>query len=183
MIPTLLHVLPLPKEALAKALLPLMAVPVAPELAPYLVSSPTGVVWVPHASKQGEIRTAFRARELRSSEPPSLLEGEIVLAVLERSREERWGNVHPRTIEGEAGAREYLKTYGLTELELLAHPLTDVGHLKVDHRPVWMPLNLIAFVPKNRLYLGTLHVVSREQVAAVVHNPSRGMAFCLCTPA
>jgi len=178
MIPTLLHLIPLPKEALAKAILPLMKVPVDPELAPYLVSSLHSVVWVPRVSKEGDIRTAFRpqSRFQEGSLVHQTLDTELVQAVFQRAREEGWGSVHPMTPEGLVQAKDYLRSYGIEECELLVHPLTK---FKVDAvRANWVPLRMLVLVPKDRLYLGTLHVVSRDQVAAVVHNPSRGMAFC-----
>lgn len=188
MIPTLLHLLPMPKQAMAKTVLPLMEVPVDPELAPYLVSSMTGVTWVGKTSTQGFIRTAFRTQ---SSKPlvdglvlPSPgaeflspnLDTEILKAVFERSCQEKWGSVQPMSQEGYDSAKEYLRSYGITDVELLAHPRTKLGLQAI--RATWVPLRMIVLVPKNRLLLGTLHVVSRDHVAAVVHNPSRGMAFC-----
>lgn len=184
MIPTLLHLIPLPKDALAKALLPLMTVPVEPELAPYLVSSLNSVVWVPRVSKEGDIRTAFRPHRQthqgmvmgEEGWVQQTLETELIRAVFERSRREGWGSVHPLTPDGLKQAQEYLQSFGIEEVEYLKHPLTKLSVPAMSVK--WMPLRMVVLVPKNRVYLGTMHVVSKDQVAAVVHNPSRGMAFC-----
>jgi len=149
--------------------LPLMEVPVEPELAPYLVSSLQSVTWVPRTSQTGFIRTAFRAR--------GTLETELINAVLQRSRQENWGSVHPLTPQGLKDAGDYLRSFGIEEIECLAHPLTPVG--SPAQRADWAPRGVAVLVPKNRLFLGTMHVVTQEQVAAVLHNPSRGMAFCV----
>lgn len=170
----------MPKQAMTRTVLPLMEVPADPELAPFLVSSLTGVSWVDKTSKEGRIRTAFRSQSSVGASSgeflTSTVDTELIQAVFERSCQEQWGSMQPMTQAGFDLAKEYLRSYGIAEVELLAHPMTKLG--VSANRATWVPLRMIVLVPKNRLYLGTLHVVSRDHVAAVVHNPSRGMAFC-----
>lgn len=168
----LLQPIPLPKQALDKAL-PIMEVPVDADLAPYLVSSLRGTVWVPKASQKGFIRTAFRTS--------AGLEAELIQAVLNRSQAEGWGSVQPFSPAGLKAAGEYLRSYEIKDIDCLVNPQTSLVLGKESVPTVWVPPGMALLVPKNRTFLGTLHFVSKEQVAAVVHNASRGMAFCIPT--
>jgi len=169
--PNLLEVVALAPKA-KQSQLTLEELPVNRELAPYLISSMRSVTWVPHASKNNTVRAGVRHREG--------VEAELVAAVVEMGSEAQWGNVHPLTTEGISGALAHVANYVEVPLEILCNELTDLEGIEIpEHfqqtRAQWVPTDCVVVVPVDRSYLGTLWVVG-NQVAALIHNVSRGMA-------
>lgn len=145
----------------------MIQVPVTPELNPFLVSSLDNMVWVERASKTGMVWAAFRSSKG--------WEKNILSQVTDRGKREGWGNVHPLTPEGVAAAVAYVRSFGL-EAEVLAGPRVTFQVDGMSKAP-WVPAGFVVVVPRDRMYLGTVHQVSPTQVAVVVHNPSRGIAI------
>jgi len=86
---------------------------VAPETAPYLVTSSSSVMWInePHP---GEIVKAA-VRQMSISE----FFAEVIEATVAMGRQQQWGNVHPLTVEGLRAAVEHIEFYELGPVELL----------------------------------------------------------------
>lgn len=183
----LLHVLRLKPQK--KSSIPLMVeVPVNPELAPFLVSSTTGVMWIEEAHPGDIIKAAVR--KILS---PAEVFAEIIQAVAKRGAEEQWGNVHPFTQEGVQAAIHHLEFYGLEDVELLVARTRGDEHKEGPHmRPEWLrtetfsvPLRPSSWVPEGwvvalpveRNFVGTLAHFSPHQIVLAVHNPSRGLAL------
>lgn len=168
----------------------MMEFQVNPETGPFLVSSSMSMFWVP--APKGELRAAFRAA------PVMELYVEVVRQVAEVGAAHRWGNVHPLTPGGLMHAIGHLRSYDLTDLEILVPPsldLTPFHPVKIDldkesavtifGMPVteatWLPANVILVVPQERDLVGTL-VTYEGRALVVVHNASRGVAVCLGEP-
>lgn len=173
--------------------MPLMleyAVPI--ETGPYLVSSSSSVLWVSDPHRGPAVKAAVRDVSLGQ------FFQEVVAAVASMGRQQEWDNVHPLTLEGVQAAIQHVAFYGLAPLELLvprAYPPTDgeddgedskapmpqdlkaiIMEVGLPFRPsAWVPPSTMIVVPKDRTYLGTVHLVTPRKLAGVVHNAARGM--------
>lgn len=144
------------------------------ELAPFLVSSTRSVAWVPHASKENTVRAAMREREG--------IEAELVAAIITMGAEAEWGNIHALTTEGIKACVAHVKDYIDEPLEMLFSSDTDVEGIRFPDdiertSAQWIPTDCVVVVPVDRTYLGSLWVIGRHKIAALVHNPSRGIAI------
>lgn len=146
------------------------------ETAPFLVSSNKSVVWISSPMKD-VVRAVIRNQGL--DEFPM----QVVDAIAHRGISYEWGNVHPWSKEGIAGACEYLAYYGLTNIEMLCHPedrsrLEDLvdSKVKVNGR---LAKGTSVVVPRDRSYLGWLaEIKGMEGVfVSVLHNPSRAISI------
>lgn len=154
-----------------------MTFPVNPDGAPFLVSSPSGFVWVPEAMN-GAVHTAVR--EIRQ---PVELNLEIVGLIAERGVDQDWGNVHPLTTEGVEGALEYVRYFGIEQVDLLVPSQKKVIDLVPDAPDVraileveWLE-DMVLAVPSDRSFFGTLGLLSPKKAIVLVHNPSRGLGI------
>lgn len=185
----LLDVFPFTSQDIKKGVIPLaMEFPVEQKLAPYLVSSSKGVVWVKKASKQSFVRAAVR--NLGDKGIGEFFR-EIVLQVREMSLEAEWGSAHPFNKEGIASAISYIESHGFDEVDVLIHPETkeDPEMLPVPCPGMsaktqiveadWMLPRAVVVVPHNREYLGFAGMLSNNTLISVVHNPSRGMGIAI----
>lgn len=143
------------------------------ELSPYLVSSLDDIVWVEKASQTGHIWSAFR--------PQEGWERGVLDKVRDRGGAEGWGNVHSLTPEGVDAARSYILSYEL-DPEILVGSGVSFSVKGAQSAP-WVPEHTVVVVPRDRMYLGTVHQVSPIQVAVVVHNASRGIALATASVA
>jgi len=161
-----------------KGALPLMVeFNVAPESAPFLVTSSQAVVWVEEAHPGDLVKAAVRVAT------PGDLFTEIIRAVARRGLADQWGNVHPFTLKGLEAAMQHLQSYDFHELEILAAPVK-----KQSSRPAWLralpvrpaswvPTKWVVVVPKDREYVGLIGHLDPKHLVSVVHNASRGMAI------
>ena len=158
---------------------------VDPHLNPILVSSTRGVLWI--SQRDGRVRAALRAAKDFQGFP-----WRVVESVFTRGQQEGWGNVHPLTKEGILGAIDYVRSFDMEDLEILAHPKIPWGNicegwkggrkrsmtlavLGLPLQPApWLPLNTVLVVPKDRSFVGFAFLY-QERFAAVVHNASRGI--------
>ena len=171
--PNLLDVVALKPQGEAGRSLTLEYLQVNPELAPFLVSSTRSVVWVHHASKENTVRAAVRKRQG--------IEAELVAAVIQMGQETGWGNVHELTTEGVQACVGHLRDYHDEPLEILISPDTDLEGIDIPTNVPkteadWIPTECLVVVPMDRANLGTLWVIGRHKVAALVHNVARGIA-------
>lgn len=174
--PNLLDITALSPRGESTLGLTLEDLPVNRELAPFLVSSTRSVAWVPYASKNNTVRAAIRSREN--------IESELVAAVVLMGQEAQWGNIHPLTTEGVQACVAHVKDYVDVPVEIIISSETDVDEVEFPEgvqltTARWAPLDCAVIVPVDRTYLGTLWVIGRERVAALVHNVSRGMAVAV----
>lgn len=175
----LLQVLQTPPDALRTTGTPLAAeLPVDPQTAPYLVTTTRSLMWHPK-DFNGKVRAAMR------TESAEYLYGEIIKEICATSVEAGWGSVFKHTLEGLADALDYVRSYGITDIEILAHDnnLDSLlqGITKWDGvdivRVSYLPFRTIVVVPKDRDYLGILmQPGSADRRLALIHNASRGMA-------
>ena len=175
-----------------KAVPLIMEFVVNPDTGPFLVSkSSRSVMWVnPHA---GRVRAGVRKIV------PGTLFNEVVAAVAKLGTEAEWGNVHPFTGAGLVNAIAHLRSYDLSEIEILIHPQTslDAGFppimLSEDREPTllgfpvmyaeWLDLTTIVVVPHERDFVGFLLQIDAAGTAvAVIHNASRGIGICRDAP-
>ena len=152
----------------------MMEFQVNPDLAPYLVSSPRAVLWVPNTSQTGTLRAAVRKRQG--------IESEVVAAIVQMGQESKWGNVHELTSDGVKKCVEHLVSYDLAPVEILVAEDTDLEGVEMPEGVVvvaapWMPQGAVAVVPVDRGFVGTLGTIGKHKAVAVVHNPSRGIAI------
>lgn len=181
--------------------------PVPAETAPYLVTGSSSLLWVAQAKLPGPnpenpcVRAAVRACTADE------VFQEVIDVVASMGLEAQWGNVHPLTEEGLLQAVAHLDYYDLGPVELLTPRVYpkgsttpkddaddednegDVELMPPELRPLieatglpfrpssWVPLGTIVVVPRDRAYVGVLEQVTARKVAAVVHNPSRGIAI------
>lgn len=171
-----------------------LELPVAPETAPYLVTSTSSLVWINQPHPGDVVKAAVRKTQ------PSALFSEVVEQVASMGRQMKWGNIHPYTPEGLRAAIGHLEFYGFQDLELLIprqkmgaqrtgdgvdvlalvspalRPLVE--DLALPLRPSsWVPEDCVVVVPKDRAYVGLVSVVAPNQIAALVHNAARGIAL------
>lgn len=171
--PNLLDIQALAPEGQATRGLTLEGLQVNRELAPYLVSSTRSVTWVPHASKENTVRAAVRKRQG--------IEAELVAAVVAMGQEAEWGNVHELTTEGIQACVGHLRDYIDEPLEIIVSAQTDLEGVEFPENlqrteAQWIPTDCVVVVPIDRSYVGTLWVIGRHKIAALVHNASRGIA-------
>jgi len=145
---------------------------VNPDIAPYLVSSVTSVVWVDHASRASTIRAAVRKRQG--------IEADMIAAIVEMGAQAEWGNVHPLTSEGVAACIEHLRYYGLEQVEILVAPDTDLAGIDLPAGiprtdAAWLARDAVVVLPADRGFVGTLGIIGQHKGVAVMHNPSRGV--------
>jgi len=160
--------------------------PVNPALSPFLVSSTKATLWV--GARNGYVRSA--ARQVESLD---LFFWEVIEAIIKEGRAQQWGNVGPLTKPGLQAAIDHVRSYGLNELEILAHPKMQWGDVDPDwvvgdkdmplmllglpiQPAVWMPKHTVIVVPRDREFIGFAMLI-QERVAAVVHNASRGVGI------
>lgn len=163
----------------------MMEFPVNPQLAQFLVSSAKGTLWV--GSRNGIVRAALRKTTLDSYFV------EAVRSITNMGRKMEWGNVAPLNTVGLITAMQHVQSYGLTELEILAHPQFAWGTVSPDfiaedrsmilamaglpvQPALWMPLDTLVVVPKDREYVG-FSFLFQEHLASVIHNASRGVGI------
>ena len=176
-----------PEKAANRTGVPLMLeFPVNPALAPFLVSSTKATLWV--GARNGYVRAAVR-------KVPSLdsFFWEVIAAITQEGRSKQWGNVEPLTKVGIQTAIDHVRSYDLTELEILASPQMQWGDVHPDwavgdkdmplmllglpiQPAVWMPPSTIAVVPRDREFIGFVMLL-QERVVAVVHNASRSVGI------
>ena len=166
----------------------IMEFKVNPESAPYLVSSSTGLMWIPEVHPGGIIKAAVR----RDATPGDLFYSVLKEVVL-RGVQDQWGNTLPFTEDGVRKAIEYVKSYDLEDLEILIPRIRSEGvkagpvsrpewlnpnNFKIPMRPsTWIPDKCVVVVPREREFVGVLGHLDAKSVVVCVHNPSRGMAF------
>jgi hypothetical protein len=153
------------------------------ETGPFLVSSTRSVLWV--TPKVPKVRAASRPMQLGS------FFNEVVRAVVDVGGVSNWGNVHPLTPEGLINAVAHLRSYDLTDLEILSAPKMDMsgfplvtgpeGQLFLGGLPLveadWLEPNTLVVLPQDRDYVGFV-IMFGERGLAVVHNACRGIAVC-----
>ena len=87
----------------------------------------------------------------------------------------------PLTTEGIRACVEHVSHYIDGPLEILCSRETDLDGIELpDHiqqTPAkWIPTDCAVVVPMDRKFLGTLWIVGQQNVSALIHNASRGMA-------
>lgn len=166
--------------------------------APYLVLGTRSLLWVektrPGAGQTGVLRSGIRPS---AGVDFDVLYSDIVAMVANRGLHQKYGQVHEDTVEGVQEAVKYLLYYlrGPSEYpsnpaHLLLEVLTSESDsplegstLEVDGKsyPViiapWLPPRVSLAVPKDRGFLGDLHLLGPNYYTAVVHNPARGIAI------
>jgi hypothetical protein len=175
--------------------------PVSSETAPYLVSGTSTATWVQEPRLEGPEPDMSMVRAAVRACTPGEFFRDVVEAVVAMGREARWGNVHPLSEEGLLAAVAHLDYYDLGPVELLtprAHPkassqgadedVESVDLMPPELRPLieatglpfrpssWVPDGMIVVVPRDRAFVGVLKQVTPRKIAAVVHNPARGIA-------
>jgi hypothetical protein len=160
----------------AEARTPLMIeVPIAPELdGPFLVSSSRDLLWIKNKFPQGVVRAAVR------KVPLSFLFRDALLKVARESVARGWDSLHPPTAEGLLEAMAYLAEYDLTPVEILHGSRFERELLPPDVRATettWVPADWAVVVPEDRAFVGTAVDFGSGQIALVLHNASRGIAF------
>ena len=162
----------------------MMEFPVNPLLAPILVSSSEATLWI--SPKRGVIRAA-----LRESENLPDFFWEVTQAVIKEGRAKGWGNVHKLTVKGIQDAIDHVKSYELSDLEILANPQIPWGRISkkwavVDGEipmallglPIqpatWLPKHTVLIVPRDREFVGFV-LLFQERIVAVIHNAPRGI--------
>ena len=180
----LLHVVKVASVALQKKnVVPLlMEFEVNPVTSPFLVTSTTSLLWVEEAFPGDVVRVAVR----KGVKDVGVLYREILEAVKKRGQTEDWGNVSPGTPDGVKAAIEYVKSYDIEKVEILARPKSGLTHktFGAEIKPTsWLPEGCFVVVPKDRLYLGRVSMFGRGTFLAVLHNPARGLALAWGDPA
>lgn len=169
--------------AVTKGAMPLLLdVHVAPETAPYLVSSSSSFLWVEEPFEGKFVRAA-----VRTATPAEMFQ-QVLQAILARGREACWGNVHPFTLKGVQEALAHVESFELGDLEVLMPPES------ISPRPEWAepatlqyPIRFTSWlsapcavvVPADREYVGVLFHLDARHTAAVVHNAARGVAVAI----
>lgn len=163
------------KLAVGKKRVPLMLeLPVNPLTSPYLVTTTRSFHWS-SPMKNNLVRVAVRKGNLED------LFSEIVQIIYEQGITDGWGNSNPLSKEGLRSSVEYLKYYGLEDLEILTskdNPL-ELGE-KFEGNPVrivsWLK-DCCVVVPKDKSFFGSITDFGSDNYAILIHNPSRGISF------
>ncbi len=184
----LLQVLKPQSKAAQRGAVPvMMEFQVPPETAPYLVTSSSAVFWIEEPHPNDIVKAAVREGTVDS------VYRECIKALITRSKKDKWGSVHPLTIEGIQAAIDHVEYYELGEVEILVprkpvskakrkRPLVDkvtplITSMGLSSRPSsWVPPRTVVIVPKDRTFVGILATFGKGQVVAVIHNPARGIA-------
>jgi len=147
---------------------------VNPETAPFLVSSTRAFVWV--TPKATRLRSAVR--KFGTGGVTDVFRT-MLETIADTGVEGKWDNVHPPTPEGLAAARAHLAYYDLKEMDVVAHPKTDIsvfglGEAEVE-RADWVPADWAVVLPTDKDFVGFL-VTTGDRYVVVVHNSSRAVA-------
>lgn len=148
----------------------MVEVPVEAELAPYLVSSTRGVMWIPR-SHQGRVRSAVQETPL-----PELSQ-RLIEAIRDRGQTDGWGNVQPLDLDGLRKGVAHLAEYGFPELEYLTAPgtLTPSAPGLPATEVAWVPPGHAILLPKDREFVGVTLDFGNGNCATVIHNAARGV--------
>lgn len=161
-----------------KAVNPLMLEVDVPEhTAPYLVSSSKSFVWVERVSVSKRVRAA-----VRQDTTPAALFQETLTHIIERGRQDKWGNVHPFTERGLLEAIAHVEGYDLGEIELLMNtvpPWADNLKGYIIHKTVWLPENCALVLPVDKEFVGVLVHLNEKKMACVVHNAGRAVGIAI----
>ena len=157
---------------------PLMIeLPVEPKIAPYLVSTTKSFLWLHQPLRDNKLRVAIRKENLDQ------LYGEIIQNIYEMGVNSSWGNSHTLSKEGLQKAIDYLRYYGIKEVEILSSetdPLSLGGNFgKYPITKVNWIADCYIVLPKDRSYFGSMTDFGSDKYAILIHNPSRGIAFSL----
>lgn len=165
----------------------MMEFEVNPETGPFLISSSKSLLWV-NRVKDKRVRAAFRPLDLGG------VFLEVVLAVQALGSVSEWGNVQPLSFVGIQAAIAHLLSYDLPSPEILAHPDTKWGDVRIStadvdgvavryalgcriHDALWLDPRLVVVLPSDKAFVG--FVLKKEgRGVVVVHNASRGIVVC-----
>jgi len=173
---------PMPAQWKGRKGVPLMMeFKVDPQLAPFLVSSSSSVMWVSSVSSEGNIRAAVR----RGVKEVGFLFQEMVEAITSMGREAKWGNVHEFSTDGVKLAIQHVQSYDLTKVEILIHRNSlkelfgkEMEFEGVPVQPVnWLKEGTAIVLPRDRSYVGVVSRFGGTSVLGVVHNASRGVGI------
>lgn len=148
---------------------------VNPETSPMLVSMTRHMAWVSPS------KPSVRAAVMRTT--PDHLFWLVVQSVISMNRTAKWGSYQPLSPNGIRQSAEYLKSYGLTNFELLIGPntriprLTDPLYTSIPQIEAgWLPQGFAVMVPVDRNYVGfCMQQTGTDRMLAVVHNACRGI--------
>lgn len=168
---------------------------VDPRSVPYLVSSSkTPLMWIERPIYNQVVRAAVQYEKERMN-LDSIFRW-VTQAVVERGQVYEYGNSFPYSEEGILEAARYVR-YFLQGMEMEVRnpnsylmeilvrgdsPWATQETLEVDGETVplqaanWLPDNTAIAVPRDRGFLGDVHLFGESACAVVVHNPARGMA-------
>jgi hypothetical protein len=152
-----------------QALPTLVEFAVHPSLAPYLVSTSKGYLWVDRASKAGQVR----AQPVSWGDEKASLEA--ISMILERAQSEDWGAVFPATPEGLEEISPAMRFFHPSEVQVFRGSNTP-DLLSGIPQVSWVPEGVLIFVPKHRRWLATAYDI-QGQSAYVVDNATAGIAF------
>ena len=166
-----------------KAVPLMMEFEVNPLTGPFLVSSTRGLIWI--TPQKPQLRAASRLLQVG----PFFMD--VVREVVSFGEENKWGNVLPMTPEGVLNAVAHLRSYDLTNLEILCRRIADLQGFPVAEGPEgqpflvglplveadWLEPGMLVVVPQDRDFVGFV-LLFGERGVAVVHNASRGIAVC-----
>jgi hypothetical protein len=148
-------------------------VPSDPDSGPLLITSGSRpLMWLSSPLRGKFVRLAIR----RCEDLGSIL-SQIVRAVSDEGHRLGWGNNFPPTKSGVLDATARVHYYELPSPVLVCGPDFDTELAPaIDHVVVsWMEPGWAVVVP-DREYVGTAFLIGSDYVAAVVHNPSRGIS-------
>jgi hypothetical protein len=194
----LLRVLPSPPLERERAVALIREFMVDPRSFPYLVSSSkTPFLWI-ERPLPGSLVRAF----IRRDQNLKLIFQQIVEALVIRGKKYEYGNVFPGSLPGVLAALEYVGYFlGGDEAEVASSPASQLLEVLVSedfitpesktvqhaqlcggspipiHEVTWLPSKTAIAVPKDRGYLGDIHLFGEASCAIVVHNPTRGLAI------
>lgn len=164
----------------------MMEFAINPATGPFLVTSSQALMWV--SPRTSRVRSAFRSVNVGP------FFQEIVDMVYQTGAEASWGNACPLTPAGIVDAIAHVRSYGLEDLEILAHVTCDFGGVTVASRDVegemvefvaglpiervdWLDPMTVVVLPQDREFVGFLMLAGSRGVA-VIHNASRAMGVC-----
>jgi hypothetical protein len=158
--------------------IPLMVeFPVDSRLSPVLVSSSRSVLWVTN------VRRDIIKAAIRPFETAEKFFIEILFSVYEKGVSQEWGNVHGFNKTGLSKAIEYVKSYGIEQVEVLVSSsevsfLQDFSDSSVKIVIAeWLPDSCAVVVPLNREFLGFYSEICPGHLVSIVHNAVRGIGF------
>lgn len=147
----------------------LVEFPVHPSLAPYLVSTSKGYIWVERASKLGQVRAqpVSWGDEKASKEAISM--------IMERAQAEDWGAVFPATQDGLQEIGAALRFFQPSEIQVFRGVGAPDLLSGIPQVP-WVPEGVLVFAPKHRRWVATAYDI-HGQSAYVIDNATAGIAF------